>query len=317
MQESKTAVLFPGQGSQFIGMGKKFLESDQEAQILMDMAESISGAPLRKLCLEGPMEELTRAVNLQPALTVVNLICWQAVKKAGIKADYFAGHSLGEYSALHAAGVLKIDDTLKAVTQRGRLSDREGIRNPGGMQAILGLTLEQVEEILGGFTSDSIVTVANHNTELQVVISGEKEALHEIEETVASKGGKAITLNVSIANHSPLIAGAVPDFEEVLNNTAFSIPEIPIIFNVTAREETKPDIIRSIMARQIVSRVRWFEIINALLAKNVRTFIEVGPKTVLSGLLKKIIPRDLGCRKFQIDNPESLEKCLKELEVLA
>jgi len=317
MKKNKTAVLFPGQGSQFIGMGREFIEADAEAGNLMELAESISSAPLRKLCLEGPMEELTRAVYLQPALTAVNLICWQAVKQAGITADFFAGHSLGEYSALYAAGVLTIDDSIKLVTQRGRLSDREGIRNPGGMQAVLGLTLEQVEEILQGFSSDAVVTVANHNTELQVVISGEKEALHEIEKTVASKGGKAITLNVSIANHSPLIAGAVPDFEEVLNTTEFSSPEIPIIFNVTAGEETEPNIIRSIMARQIVSRVRWFEIINVLLAKNVRTFIEVGPKTVLSGLLKKIIPRELGCRKFQIDNPESLVKCLKELEVLA
>lgn len=317
MQENKIAVLFPGQGSQFIGMGQDFLESDKEAQALMDMAETISGAPLRKLCLEGPMEDLTRAVNLQPALTAVNLICWQAVRKAGLKADYFAGHSLGEYSALYAADVLKIEDALKLVTERGRLSDREGIKNPGGMQAILGLTLETVEEILQKLPGDAIITVANHNTELQVVISGEKEALHAVEELVEERGGRAITLNVSIANHSPLIAGAVPDFENVLKGIVFSPPAVPVLFNVTAAPETDPDVMRSIMARQIVSRVRWFETINALLAQDVRIFIEVGPKTVLSGLLKKIIPKELGCRRFQVDNPESLEKCRKEIEALA
>ena len=316
MQKKSIAVLFPGQGSQFIGMGGEFLQADAEADKLMDLAESISSAPLRRLCLEGPMEELTRAIHLQPALTAVNLICWQAVKKAGIEADYFAGHSLGEYSALYAADVLTIEDTLKVVSERGRLSDREGLRNPGGMQAILGLTLETVEEILLELPGDGILTVANHNTELQVVISGEKKALHEVEKLVEERGGRAITLNVSIANHSPLIAGAVPDFEDVLEKAEFSPPKVPVLFNVTAAAETDPDVIRAIMARQIVSRVRWFETIKALLARDVRIFIEVGPKTVLSGLLKKILPKELGCRRYQVDNPESLEKCQKEIDAL-
>ena len=313
MPDNKIAVLFPGQGSQFIGMGREFLQADPEADKLMDLAESISAAPLRRLCLEGPMEELTRAIHLQPALTAVNLICWQAVKKAGIEADYFAGHSLGEYSALYAADVLGIEDTLKLVSERGRLSDREGMKNPGGMQAILGLTLEMVEEILQDLPGDGIVTVANHNTELQVVISGEKEALHEVEELVEERGGRAITLNVSIANHSPLIAGAVPDFANVLKETMFSPPAVPVLFNVTATAETEPDVIRAIMARQIVSRVRWFETINSLVARGVNTFIEVGPKKVLTGLTKKIVSKSSGRNLYQVDTPATLAKCLEAL----
>lgn len=316
MQENRIAVLFPGQGSQFVGMGKEFIESGKEAQEVMKLAELISGVPLRDLCLAGPMEELTRAVNLQPAMTAVNLVCWQAAKKAGLRADYLVGHSLGEYSALYAAGALNIEDTLRIVTLRGRLSDREGTRNPGGMQAILGLRLEKVEEILQELSGDSVVTVANHNTEQQIVIAGEKDVLEKIGKIVDEKGGRAITLNVSIANHSPLIAGAVPEFEEVLQDVEFTPPKIPIIFNVTAAEESDPMVIRAMMARQLVSRVRWFELINNLLAKNVRIFIEVGPKTVLSGLVKKIIPKGSECHLFHIDNPFSLDKCLKEIQSL-
>jgi [acyl-carrier-protein] S-malonyltransferase len=316
MQQNKIAILFPGQGSQYLGMGKAFLETDSDAEQLMELAERVSSSPIKRLSLEGPMEDLTQAVNLQPTLTTANLICWQAVEKAGIEADYFAGHSLGEYSALCAAGVLSKEDTLRLVTERGKLSDREGTKNPGGMQAILGLTLDEVEKILFGLSSDGVAIVANHNTEMQIVISGENEALQEVEGIVAERDGRAITLNVSVANHSPLIAGAVPDFEKVLNSISFSAPVKPVLFNVTAGEETDPDEIRTIMSRQIVSRVRWFEIINNLMDKGVNIFIEVGPKTILKGLLKKIVPKSSGVRTFQIDTPESLAKCVGEISVL-
>ena len=316
MQQNKIAILFPGQGSQYLGMGKDFLEADSEAVRLMDLAEQVSGLPIKRLCLAGPLEELTRAANLQPALTTVNLICWQAIAKAGIAADFFVGHSLGEYSALCAAGGLSLEETLQLVSERGRLSDREGRRNPGGMQAILGLTLDEVEKVLFQLSSDGIVTVANHNTETQIVISGEPEVLTEVEEKVAEGDGKAITLNVSIANHSPLIAGAVPDFEKVLNSIPFSPPVKPVLFNVTAAEETDSDNIRSIMARQIVSRVRWFEIVNNLMAKGVNIFIEVGPKSVLKGLLKKIAPKPSNIKSFQVDTPATLARCVDEIGAL-
>jgi [acyl-carrier-protein] S-malonyltransferase len=314
MRKKAIAVLFPGQGSQFIGMGKEFLAIDPEADALMSRAESISSAPLRKLCLEGPMEELTKAVYLQPALTAVNLICWQAVQKAGIRADYFAGHSLGEYSALCAAGVLGVEDTLKLVAERGRLSEREGQKNPGGMQAILGLTLNEVEDILAAFPESAQVTVSNHNSEKQIVISGYHEILAKVDPLVTERGGRAITLNVSVANHSPLVAGAIPDFEKIMAQIPFNTPQTPLLFNVTAAEEKDPAAIRTIMSRQIASRVRWFEIINSLLQKGVTIFIEVGPRTVLTGLLKKIAPKSAGCRMLQADSPVTLAKCLESLQ---
>jgi [acyl-carrier-protein] S-malonyltransferase len=313
MQEKSIAVLFPGQGSQFIGMGKEFLESDHEAESIMNMLDSISSAPLRKLCLEGPMEDLTKAVYLQPALTAINLICWQAVKKAGIRPEYFAGHSLGEYSALCAAGVLEVEDTLRLVADRGRLSEREGHKNPGGMQAILGLTLEEVEDILIQGPLGVRVSIANHNSEQQVVVSGYHDSLVELEKEVNEKGGKAITLNVSVANHSPLVAGAIPDFEKIMAYTSFKPPETPVLFNVTADVEKDPEEIRVIMSRQIASRVRWFEIISSLVDRGITDFIEVGPKKVLSGLMKKIVPKSSGCRRYQVDSPETLARCLEGL----
>jgi [acyl-carrier-protein] S-malonyltransferase len=175
--DTKTAILFPGQGSQFVGMGKEFLDSEPAAAELMAMAESVSGFPIRRLCTEGPLEELTRAVHLQPALTAINLICWQGLRQAGIDADFFAGHSLGEYSALCGAGVLSPEDTLVLVTERGRLMEREGRKNPGGMLAVLGLVYDEVEELIAGLGNEGVITAANHNAEKQVVISGEHAVL--------------------------------------------------------------------------------------------------------------------------------------------
>lgn len=307
---TKTAVLFPGQGSQYIGMGGAFLESSNTSRSLMEMAEQVSGFPISRLCQEGPMDELTRAVHLQPALTAVNLVCWQAAQAAGVRADFFAGHSLGEYSALYAAGVLSAEDTMKLVTERGRLMEREGKKKPGGMRVVLGLTLAEVEAQLAALADKGIVTAANHNSEKQIVISGEHAALDAAAGIFSEMGGKVIPLAVSVANHSPLVKDAVPDFEAVMKEVDFRSPEIPVLFNVTATEETDGDMIRSIMARQIASKVCWFDIINQLLARGVDTFIEVGPKTVLTGLLKKIVPRGTEYRKYQIDTPEGLEKYL-------
>ena len=313
--QPEIAFLFPGQGSQYVGMGKDFLESDAAARELLDQAEELSGYPLQKLCLEGPMEELTRTAYLQPAVTVLNLMALQALGRAGIKPSLVAGHSLGEYSALCAAGVVSSEAALRLTIERGRLMEREADRNPGVMSAILGLNIDQVTEIVAQVRGQGIITVANHNSAQQIVISGEPAPLAAASELAGARGGKAIALKVSGAWHSELVAGAVGDFSTFMAKIDFQPPRLPLLFNVTAGEEHEPEAIRRIMSRQIASTVRWFEIINQCLARGVGTFVEVGPKTVLSGLLKKIVPADYKYSCLQVDTPAAVEKLAAELEL--
>jgi [acyl-carrier-protein] S-malonyltransferase len=312
----KIAVLFPGQGSQFIGMGQEFRNEYSECAALMETAEKSCGLELAKVSDEGPMEVLTRGANLQPAITAANLICWQAfLSKTEGKIDVscFAGHSLGEYSALYAGGVISAEDALRLVSQRGLLMEREGDLNPGGMRAVLGLDIGEIESIIAEYQGDDAVTAANYNCPQQIVISGAMGGLDVVTTAAEAKGAKVIALNVSVANHSPLVANAVPDFEKFMSDINFNNPDTPVYFNVSASKESDPARIKEMMTRQIVSRVRWYEIISSMLAEGVDTFIEIGPKTVLKGMMRKIVPKGTKVTTLQFDTPELLEKCLGKL----
>jgi len=309
----KIAVLFPGQGSQYLGMGKEFIAADPDCAHIMREADFLCDYSLGNLCNNGPMEELSRAIHLQPAITVTNLICWCALRKAlghDLPVSCFAGHSAGEYTALYAAGVVSLEDAMCLISKRASLMEREGQKFPGGMRAVVGLSLTDVEELIAAYGGPGVVALANHNTALQTVISGDDHALDAISAIAIERGARVVPLNIRIANHSPLVAGAIPDFTRFLEEVEFRKPEYPIYFNVTAAPEWDGKVIKSMMARQIASKVRWFEVVTRMLEDGVDTFIEVGPKAVLKGLIKKIVPKGIACTVAQVDSPETLASCM-------
>ena len=309
----KTAFLFPGQGSQAVGMGLDFYQEYDVVRELFDMAEEISKINISKLCFNGPMEDLTQTVNLQPAVTAVNLACLTIIEKEGVTPDICAGHSLGEYSALCASDIVSREDTFRLVFKRGELMHREAVKNKGAMHAILGLPIDAVAQIVEKVKEEGVVAVANHNAEKQIVITGSPDPVEKASSLAASQGAKAIPLKVSGAWHSELIQGAQEEFKNLIESIPFNAPQRPIIFNVTADFEKKPDEIKSIMARQLCSPVKWYDSMCKLMDEHIEIFVEVGPGKVLTGLLKKILPKDYPCQIFNVNSMKGLEQFLKQI----
>ena len=308
----KTAFLFPGQGSQSVGMGEEFYREYDVVRDIFDMTEEISRINISKLCFKGPIEDLTMTVNLQPAVTAVNLACLAVIEKENVEFHYCAGHSLGEYSALSAAGVISKEDTARLVFKRGELMHREATRNHGAMHAIVGLPIDIVADLVAEVQKDGLVSVANHNTELQIVITGAPEAVEKVSSLAIAQGAKSVPLKVSGAWHSELIKGAEEEFKAYLDTADFNTPGKSILFNVTADSCNDPDEIKDIMGRQLCSPVRWYDTINNLMENNVEVFVEVGPGRVLAGLLKKILPRDYPAKIYNVANMKQFEKFLKD-----
>ncbi len=308
----KTAFLFPGQGSQSVGMGLDFYQEYDSVREIFDMAEEITKINISKLCFQGPFDELTQTVNLQPAVTAVNLACFFAIEKQVGKPDICAGHSLGEYSALHASDITSKEDTIRLVFKRGELMHREATRYQGAMHAIIGLPITTVQELVAEVQQQGIVAVANHNTEQQIVITGVPDMVEKVSALVSSRGAKAIPLKVSGAWHSELIKGAQDEFRDVIESMHFNPPDRPVVFNVTADYAEDPNEIKSIMARQLCSPVKWYDSVCKLMAKNVEVFVEVGPGKVLTGLIKKILPKDYPGKIYTVNSMKELERFLKE-----
>lgn len=303
------AFLFPGQGSQYVGMGKEFLHTVTGAYELFEIAENVTGLSVKKLCLEGPLEQLTKTANLQPCLSTIDILYCMALKDRGINAQAVAGHSLGEYPALWAANVLDVKNCLSLVKERGRLMDKAAKKNPGAMAAIIGLKRDELQDLVEKvlLSSSGILTLANHNSREQIVVTGEKHLVQELCGLVKEKGKRAVVLKVSGGYHSPLMEPAASAFSDFLESCPFLRGQIPVYSNVTAEPELDPKQLKRLMAQQICSPVRWFDIVNHMYRDGVRTFIELGPKKVLSNLVKKSVDAD-DIKVLNIESPDDVER---------
>jgi len=303
-----TAFVFPGQGSQFVGMGRELAEASPAARHTFAEADEYLGFKLSQLCWEGPEAELTDTVNAQPALLACSVAALRALhERLGEHAPaLMAGHSLGEISALVAAGSLEFEDGIALVRRRGEVMKAAGARSPGGMAAILGLDAPVMAEVCAEAAAQTggVVQVANDNCPGQVVISGVLAALEKAMELAKARGGKrAIKLPVSIAAHSPLMQSAVEDFRRTVDGMPFIAPVPAIVGNVQAAPLNDPNEIRVELPAQLTSPVRWTDSIRYLLAHGVTTFVELGSKDVLTGLLKRI---DGSARGLAVGTPQGL-----------
>src|SRR4051812_49069694 len=290
----QVVLLFPGQGSQKPGMARDVADAYPAARSALDAADAALGVPLSKLMFDGPAEELTLTHNAQPALLAHGAAVWAVVKgKVAPKTVAAAGHSLGEFTAYHAAGSLSIEDAVKLVRRRGELMYETGVQRPGAMAALLGETSRPIEEICDDATKAAgTVVPANYNSPGQLVISGEAAGVEKAMELAKAAGARrAIKLNVSGAFHSPLMTPAADGLREALAKAQFSDPEFDVYANVDGRPVRDADTARQRLLDQLVSPVRWTEEIAAMAsAHSDAVFVEMGPGNVLVGLVRKIAP---------------------------
>jgi [acyl-carrier-protein] S-malonyltransferase len=304
----KIALLFPGQGSQVVGMGRSLVETDPIAAQVFREADGILDFPLSELCWYGPAEELKDTFNTQPALLTHSIAVLRAFQSRfpGTKISYTAGHSVGEFAALVAAGALTFQDALLLVRERGRVMKEAGEARPGGMAAVLGLDLKIVNEICGEITSgtESSVFIANDNCPGQVVISGEEAGVTDASEMLKASGArKVVRLAVSIASHCPLMSEAQEELNKILEKTPIMNPKLPIVGNVNARLLNSAKEIMADLNAQLISRVRWNESMRTLISCGLSGCYELGPGDVLKGLMRRIDP---SIPTISLNSPSSL-----------
>ncbi|MDQ0194989.1 ACP S-malonyltransferase [Paenibacillus wynnii] len=305
----KIAFVFPGQGAQAVGMGKDIFDALPQCRAVFEKGDEVLGFPLSTLIFEGPEGDLKQTVNTQPALLTTSTAYLTALHDLGIKPDYVAGHSLGEYSALVAAGVLSYEDAVSLVRLRGRFMEEAVPGGGGAMAAVLGAEREALAELCRSVSETSgPVELANVNCPGQIVVSGSQDGVNGVVSRVKEAGGKrAIPLEVSGPFHSSLMKEAADRLAEELKKVTFHAPAVPVVVNVTAAPVTNPEEIRELLVRQVYSPVLWQDSVEWLIANGVDTFVEIGSGSVLTGLIRKI---DKSVKLININSLESAQTAL-------
>ncbi len=308
----KTAFLFPGQGSQAVGMGQEFMEAYTVAKDVFTEADHRLNFELTKLIMNGPIETLTRTENAQPALVTTSVAVLEALREKGITADYTAGHSLGEYSALVASGALSFSDAVFAVRNRGLYMEEAVPSGEGAMAAIMGMEREELQKVVDEVTaSTATVQLANLNSPGQIVISGAKAGVEKASEVAKENGARrVIPLQVSGPFHSSLMKPAADQLSAILEAIEIKDASIPVVANVTAEPSTSGKEIQKHLLEQIYSPVLWEDTVRKLMDLGVDTFIEIGPGNVLSGLVKKVNRR---ASVHAVGTPEQLDQLIEKL----
>jgi [acyl-carrier-protein] S-malonyltransferase len=302
------AFLFPGQGSQAVGMGKGFYETSPGAKAIFEEANAALGFDLRRLAFEGPEAELALTANTQPAVLTASVAAATACAERGLRPALAAGHSLGEYTALVVAGALRFSDAVRIVRKRGEFMQDAVPVGTGAMAAIMGIELSAVEAVCADATQGEVVEIANVNSAQQIVIAGHRTAVERAVKLATERGGKmSVMLPVSAPFHCSLMAPAGTRLAPELESAQVADPRVPVVRNVDAGVTRKADEVRPFLLRQVASPVRWTECVQRLAAEGATTFVEVGPGRVLSGLLRRIIT---GARGQSIEEPAGLEKVL-------
>lgn len=305
----KTAVIFPGQGSQAVGMGQDLVAAHPEARVWFDRASEALGFDLAKVCFEGPVEELTRSDRAQPAIFVHSVVAWELLKaRTGLVPAAGGGLSSGEWAALYAAGVVSFEDAIRILRVRGEAMQAACEAEPSGMVSLIGLADDRIAEICEALD----IQVANYNSPGQTVVSGRAEAVAKVPELAKAAGAKlAVPLTVSGAFHSRVMAPAERVFAEFLADIAFAEPAFPVMSNVTGGIHADAASVRRDMPRQITGSVRWVENVEAMAGLGVGQVVECGPGKVLTGLVKRI---DKSIGLHNVSDIESLEKAAAALE---